>query len=209
MNTHSWWAFFITTFLICGAPGPNMLMMLSSSVRYGLRLTFFTMAGSFLAIVTAITVSVAGVGALLKASPVLFEILRYIGAGYLAYLGYQAWTAPVSAGEEQEQMMVTTTSPLKNFCRGFMVSISNPKALLFAAAFFPQFIDPNLPQLPQFLVLLATFSVAEVGWYMVYAMGGNTLSAYLGQHSVKSAFNKLTGGVFGAFGIGILFSRLD
>jgi threonine/homoserine/homoserine lactone efflux protein len=79
------------------------------------------------------------------------------------------------------------------------VASSNPKAILFAAAFFPQFIDPHIPQLPQFAILLLTFAVIEVGWYFVYAMSGRKLSVYLQRSTVMRAFNRATGGVFVGF----------
>jgi threonine/homoserine/homoserine lactone efflux protein len=83
--------------------------------------------------------------------------------------------------------------------QAFLVAASNPKAILFAAAFFPQFIDPSLAKLPQFAILLTTFTVIEVAWYLVYAVSGKRLSVYLQRASVTRAFNRLTGGVFIGF----------
>ena len=79
------------------------------------------------------------------------------------------------------------------------MAASNPKAILFAAAFFPQFIQPGAPQLPQFAILLVTFSVIEVSWYGVYALSGKRLSVYLRRASVLRWFNRVTGGVFIGF----------
>jgi threonine/homoserine/homoserine lactone efflux protein len=80
-----------------------------------------------------------------------------------------------------------------------LVAASNPKAILFAAAFFPQFIDPGLAKWLQFAILLTIFSVIEVGWYFVYAVSGKHLSVYLHRATVMRAFNRLTGGVFVGF----------
>jgi threonine/homoserine/homoserine lactone efflux protein len=83
--------------------------------------------------------------------------------------------------------------------QAFLVAASNPKAILFAAAFFPQFINPDRAKLPQFAILLATFTVIEVSWYFVYALSGKRLSSYLQRATVMRAFNRLTGGVFVGF----------
>jgi threonine/homoserine/homoserine lactone efflux protein len=70
---------------------------------------------------------------------------------------------------------------------------------VFAAAFFPQFIQPELPAMAQFVILLATFTVIEVSWYLIYALSGHKLSQYLRQAHVLKNFNRVTGGVFVGF----------
>lgn len=187
-----------------------MLMMMSSSVRHGLRRTVFTMAGCYLALLFALTISAAGLGALLKVDPVIFNILRYIGAAYLMYLGIQAWCAPAGETMDTDPLVVSpAVSRTKMFRDGFLVGISNPKALLFATAFFPQFINQNAPELRQFFILLMTFSVLELSWYTIYASGGHRLSGYMKRADVRKAFNRLTGGLFSAFGMFLLYSKLD
>jgi threonine/homoserine/homoserine lactone efflux protein len=79
------------------------------------------------------------------------------------------------------------------------VAASNPKALLFAAAFLPQFIRPELPQLPQFAILLGTFAVIEISWYVVYAGSGQRMAQWLRRVAVLRMFNRITGGVFIGF----------
>jgi threonine/homoserine/homoserine lactone efflux protein len=83
--------------------------------------------------------------------------------------------------------------------QGLLVAASNPKAILFAVAFFPQFINPAAAQSVQFGILLLTFSAIEVGWYFVYALSGNRLATYLQRANVLRAFNRLTGGAFVGF----------
>ena len=145
--------------------------------------------------------SAAGLGALLQAFPAVFDALRLVGAGYLAYLGVKVWRSPVQDQTAADTSAVIT--PALNtgaiYRQAFLVAASNPKAILFAAAFFPQFIHADAPQFPQFTILLATFTVIEVGWYMVYAVSGKRLSVYLQRATVMRAFNRLTGGVFIGF----------
>lgn len=202
MNSHSWWFFAISTFLICFAPGPNMLHMLSSGAKYGIRRTLYSMGGCFLAVTGMIGISVAGVGAILKASPVLFDFLRYAGAAYLVYLGVQAWRAPVD--NEGEQVALSASTPTSGrilFRNGFLIGISNPKALLFAGAFFPQFIDTHAPEIPQLVILFTTFAVIEITCYSLYALGGRSVASMFSRASIKRAFNRITGTMFGFFGI--------
>jgi threonine/homoserine/homoserine lactone efflux protein len=206
MPLHTWWTFAIATFFISGTPGPNMLHMMTSGMRHGLRPTFYTMAGCMLAVLAIISASAAGMGTLLETSPYLFDVLRVFGAAYLIYLGIKIAFQPEAAPIDQEISVEVPESaaPAKIFRGGFMVGISNPKLLLFATAFFPQFIDKSVPQLPQFGILLGSFIVIELGWYMTYAAGGSRIAQYLRRQSVQKIFNRLIGSLFAGFGILLL-----
>jgi len=144
--------------------------------------------------------SAAGLGALLQAFPMVFDTLRWAGAAYLAYLGIKSWRSPVYDNPvDAPRAIELSTQSGALFRQGVLVAASNPKAILFAAAFLPQFIHPELPKLPQFAILLATFAVIEISWYVVYAGSGQRLATYLRRAAVLKAFNRLTGGVFIGF----------
>ncbi len=202
MNTHTWWLFATATFFISATPGPNMLLVLSQSVRFNVHSAVWSALGCLTALLIMQTASAAGLGVLLHNAPTLFDILRWGGALYLTYLGFRLIRAPV---EVQQDAVVT--EPVSQpggsalFRTGFMTAASNPKAILFAAAFFPQFLNPSLPQLPQFGILLCTFVIIETSWYLVYAIGGQTLAVYLKQASVLVMFNRITGTVFMVFAL--------
>src|SRR5689334_25179239 len=108
------------------------------------------MAGCLLALAAILTASVAGVSAFMLAVPTAFEVLRYAGAAYLIFLGIQMWRAPVDDDLLATPSRRETTSRVALLRGGFLVGISNPKLLIFAAAFFPQFIAPSAPLVPQF-----------------------------------------------------------
>lgn len=200
MELHTWWLFVVMTFFISATPGPNMLLVMSTSARHGFRHALFTMAGCMTALLAMMGISAAGLGALLQAFPAVFDTLRWIGAAYLAYLGFKSWRAPVDGDAPDKPLQVEHAGRAgKLFRQGMLVAASNPKAILFAAAFLPQFIQPALPKLPQFGILLATFAVIEVSWYMVYAGSGHRLAAYLRRAAVLKMFNRLTGGAFIGF----------
>jgi len=202
MNIDTWWLFATATFFISAAPGPNMLLILSQSVRFNIHSAVWSALGCMTALLIMQTASAAGLGVLLRNAPVVFEVLRWGGAIYLVYLGVRIFRAPVSAQQDLDQVQdVAQPLPLALFKTGFMTSFSNPKALLFAAAFFPQFLNPSLPQLPQFGILLGTFVLIEASWYLVYALGGQKLAVYLKRASVLKLFNRVTGAVFVGFAI--------
>jgi threonine/homoserine/homoserine lactone efflux protein len=158
------------------------------------------MAGCMTALLAMMSISAAGLGALLQMFPAVFDALRLAGAAYLAYLGIKSWRAPVHDHAVDASRLV---DPAMNqsalFRQGMMVAASNPKAILFAVAFLPQFINPQNAQLPQFGILLSTFAVIEVSWYFIYAISGKSLAVYLQRASVLRVFNRVTGGAFVGF----------
>ena len=203
MTLSTWWLFIVMTFVVSATPGPNMLLVMSTSARHGVRPAIAVMAGCMTALLAMMGVSAAGLGALLHTFPAVFDALRLAGAAYLAYLGIKCWRAQVDATPEDGNGAPAVAQPAANlgaiYRQGFLVAASNPKAILFAAAFFPQFINPDAAKLPQFGILLATFTVIEVAWYFVYAFSGKSLATYLRRAPVMRAFNRATGGVFIGF----------
>ena len=205
MNLSTWWIFVTATFLISAAPGPNMLLIMNQSVRFGLRASIYSMAGCMTALMIMFTMSALGLGVVLQNAPAVFDALRWLGALYLAYLGYKVWTAPVkntSNDSKNDSVLINKYagySAFNHYKTGFFTAGSNPKALLFAAAFLPQFIQASLPQVPQLLILLATFSVLEILWYFIYALGGLSMAQQLRKPNVLRWFNRVTGGSFIGF----------
>lgn len=201
MTLSTWWLFIVMAFVVSATPGPNMLYVMSTSARNGVHAAVVAMAGCMTALLAMMSISAAGLGALLHTFPTVFEALRLAGAAYLAYLGVKCWRAPVedqaADGAPPQAMPAGRLGAI--YRQGFLVAASNPKAILFAAAFFPQFINPDAAKLPQFAILLATFTVIEVAWYFVYAVSGKSLAVYLRRAAVMRAFNRATGGVFIGF----------
>jgi threonine/homoserine/homoserine lactone efflux protein len=207
MNLSTWWIFVTATFLISAAPGPNMLLIMNQSVRFGLRASIYSMAGCMTALLIMFTLSALGLGVVLQNAPAVFDALRWLGALYLAYLGYKVWTAPVtpisadniSKSDSSLGNKYAGYSRFTLYKTGFFTAGSNPKALLFAAAFLPQFIRADLPQAPQLALLLATFSALEILWYFIYALGGLSMAQQLRKPNILRWFNRVTGGAFIGF----------
>lgn len=216
MSLQAWWMFVVMTFVISATPGPNMLLVMSHGARFGLRPAIWTMAGCMTALIGMVSISAAGVGALLHSFPAVFDALRYLGAAYLAYLGYNLWHAGVPVGDAPAPSPAPAIATLSEtpyrsagayYRQGLAVAASNPKAIVFAAAFFPQFIQADRPAGLQFAVLLITFTVIEVSWYLIYALSGHKLSRFLQQAHVLKNFNRVTGGVFVGFAALMVASR--
>lgn len=206
MSVQVWWLFVAAVFLLSGTPGPNMLHILSRSVTLGVRRSLAAMAGCILALVLVLAASAAGLSTVLMALPGAFDALRVIGAGYLVYLGLRSWFSEAALPRPDAAPSARAVSPGAVFAGGFAVCASNPKLILFAAAFLPQFVDPAEPGAPQFAILVATFAAIELFWLSVYALCGKSLAHRLARPTLRRAFNRLTGGIF--IGFGALLLRL-
>ncbi|MFF1766032.1 leucine efflux protein LeuE [Streptomyces sp. NPDC058249] len=169
--------------LIVLLPGPNSLYVLSVAARRGVRAGYTAAAGVWCGDTVLMTLSAAGVASLLQANAVLFGIVKYAGAGYLTWLAvgmlrtaWQMWrTRRERAAESAEPATGTEERP---FRRAFVVSLFNPKAILFFVAFFVQFVDPGYayPAL-SFVVLGAFAQFASVLYLSALIFSGTTLAA--------------------------------
>lgn len=206
MAMQTWWIYVTAVFLISATPGPNMLHVMVQSIHHGPRRALLSMAGLMSAVLLCLLASAAGLGALLKASPGLYDALRYAGVAYLVWLGIKAWRAPVDgdAGDPH----TTRRSARALYATGLATGLSNPKLIIFAAALFPQFIDTARPFWGQLGILVASFVVIEAFWYGVYALGGRSLAAWLAPANRKRLFNRATGVMFIGFGGALLGGRV-
>ena len=208
MTLQSWWIFVCATFLISAMPGPNMLHVMRQGMRHGIVRASFAMLGCMLGLLGLFGLSALGMSALLSVLPHALNAIKIVGALYLVWIGIRAWrddSAPFDvAGCEMD---ARREGGAELFRGGFVISISTPKALIFATAFFPQFVSPALPQGPQFAILLITFVVIEMSWYFTYASGGHGLARYMRRSEWQRMFNRATGGLFMLFGVSLLAWR--
>lgn len=200
MSLNIWLAYVAAVFVISGTPGPNMLLSLTHGIHHGLVRTTSTMLGLLSGLAIILSISIGGLGAVLVASTTAFQVIKYAGAVYLVYLGIRVWRTA-------DARLVTESRPLAasgwaRYRTGVLVSISNPKAILFCVAFFPQFIDRRQALAPQASILLITFAVIESCWMLIYAGGGARLAAWLRTGNRMRWFNRASGGVF--IGAGVL-----
>src|SRR5207302_11093178 len=176
MTLQTFWLYLSAVVLLSCTPGPNVLYVTTRSIRFGFGASMIGMACCLSALAVLLTASVAGVSAFMLAVPAAFETLKYAGAAYLILLGIQAWRAPVADLSPMASAPRETASRLALFRGGFLVGISNPKLLVFAAAFFPQFIAQDVPWAPQFVLLVATFLAVESCTYVTLGVSARRLA---------------------------------
>ncbi|MFD7691037.1 leucine efflux protein LeuE [Streptomyces sp. NPDC059781] len=169
--------------LIVLLPGPNSLYVLSVAARRGVRSGYTAAAGVWCGDTVLMTLSAAGVASLLQANAVLFGIVKYAGAGYLTWLAVgmlrAAWGMwRTRRDEDVTEAPVAAVPGERPFRRALVVSLLNPKAILFFIAFFVQFVDPGYayPAL-SFVVLGAFAQIASVLYLSALIFGGTKLAA--------------------------------
>jgi threonine/homoserine/homoserine lactone efflux protein len=207
VRLETYWLYLGAVVLLSATPGPNVLYVTTRAIRFGFGAAMVGMSGCLLALAVMLTASVAGVSAFMLAVPTAFELLKYAGAAYLVWLGIQAWRAPVADLAPAKASPRETASRWSLFRGGFLVGISNPKLLVFAAAFFPQFIAPGAPWMPQFVLLVATFIAVEACTYFTLGLSARGLSRYLVQAIWQRRINRLSGTIFATFGCALLRYR--
>lgn len=196
MTLSTWLLYVAAVLVLTMSPGPSVLMCISTSVNLGARKAFVVSLGSTSAIVCIMVLSMLGLGAVLAASETLFGVLKWAGAAYLAYLGIRSLLSRSTEIAVEGQQGASQASNRQVFGQGFLVGASNPKALLFFGALFPQFIDPTAPQAPQLLVLGLTFVFFELLWLGIYALSAAKAKRWLAQPRRARLFNRATGAVF-------------
>ncbi|HVL55164.1 MAG TPA: LysE family translocator [Burkholderiaceae bacterium] len=203
MSFELWLVYLIAAVGLSLTPGPNGLLSLTHGVRFGLARTAFTAAGGVTGFLLLIAASLAGLGALLAASEQAFTAAKWIGAAYLVYLGVRLLRAPAPAVDAAAVARLGhDTRPLRLFAQGFLVAVSNPKALIFFAAFLPQFMTPGAPLWLQFVVLGGTFAAIEFVYELMLAGAAQRLAPWIARHG--RWFNRATGCTF--IGIGGLLT---
>lgn len=143
MSFDTWVVYALAILILTASPGPSVLLCASKSVSSGLLSARFAALGSVTAISIVLTLSFTGLGVLIASSNIAFSIIKWIGAAYLIYLGIKILRCPEETYEVEFEAD-GQTSRANHFMSGFIVGASNPKALVFFTALFPQFIDTSV-----------------------------------------------------------------
>ena len=193
--------------LLVLSPGPTMLMCVTTAIHHGPRQALLSAGGSVTAVLGVMTLSALGLGALLAASEVAFAIAKLLGASYLIALGIKTFRSQGTVLANGSSESANAMTGRASYLRGFFVGASNPKALLFFAAFFPQFLDPNTAFLPQFAILALTFVAFELTVLTMCACGVSRIAPVLRQSGPMRWVRRVCGGLFALMGIALLFTR--
>jgi len=170
MNWQLFSAFLLITAILVITPGPIVTLVIATGAMQGTRAALITVAGTTVGNALLIAGIGFGLNVVIRYTAEIFEILRWVGAGYLIWLGIQAWRHAGSA-----TAAVTLPRDHVHFRRGFMVALSNPKTIAFFTAFLPQFIDPNYPAGFQLAVMCAVSvpmaGLSDAGWGIAASAG--------------------------------------
>ena len=194
-------AFVLATWLLAVFPGPNMALVIATSVRRGTRYGLLTVVGSATGLVLQLLFVAIGMTTLLAAAGEWFTAIRLLGAAYLVYLGVQSWRAPAPSLAAE----MAPVSASRTVLRGLAVTLTNPKVLLFFGAFFPQFVSPSRPLAPQLLVMSVTFVAVVAGTDSVWAVLAGRARVWIVRRG--RAVNRLSGGLLVGAGVGLALVR--
>ncbi len=182
----TWLGFLLASVVILIIPGPTVLLVVSYALTQGRRVAVAMAAGVALGDFTAMTLSLAGLGALLLTSATFFTALKWVGAAYLIYLGIRLWRAPPALPDLAEAPPRTKGI----FVHAFAVTALNPKSIAFFVAFVPQFIDHARPLLPQFVIVEATFVILATVNALAYALAADKLRSRIRKPAVLTWMNR-------------------
>ena len=185
-------------------PGPTITLVIGYALAEGRRAAWATVAGVALGDLTAVTLSLAGLGALLAASAALFTVVKWAGAAYLVYLGIRLWrTDP--APERIEDM--PERPPRKILAHAWAVTSLNPKSIVFFVAFLPQFVAPGRPALPQLVLLGATFVTMAAANAAAYAWLAGRARNAITHPSILKTVNRVGGSILIGAGLATVAIR--
>lgn len=189
MAYETWIAFALASAVVVLIPGPNIVLTVNYAIRDGKRSGLATVPGVVAGAFIAMSLSLAGAGALLAASAYLFSLLKLVGAAYLIWLAYCLWTAPVDA---VSAVGSTEAQPLKSlFWQSFLISVLNPKGPAFYVAFVPQFVSATGPIFQQFAILTATFLVVATINSLFWLFFANSLRAQFRKPKAMTILNRV------------------
>jgi homoserine/homoserine lactone efflux protein len=201
MSLSLYLAFVLAVSILMLIPGPNVALIVANSMAHGARYGLMTVAGTSAAMVLQLTLTGLGMTAVLGELSRAFDLLRWAGVAYLLWLAMAAWRAPAA------DLSLTAPEPKalrRIFWRGFLVSLTNPKTLLFYAAFLPQFINARSPAAPQLVLLAATFIALAIALDSVWALLAARCRGMLGYGRLR---NRLSGGFLTAAAFGLALAK--
>lgn len=207
MIFETWILFFAAYLLVTLSPGPNVLLVMTHSVKYGFRSIFITIAANLLCQLFIVFAVAMGVGALMTVDSAAFNFIKYCGAAYLIFLGLKMIHGAIRDNGEiaqvNENRVLAAPHKFKRFGEAFFVSAGNPKTVVFLAAFLPQFIESSMPLSVQFIEMYLTICLIVLVIHTVYALIALSLKKRIVDHRIRRGTTAATGGLFICLGMGL------
>jgi threonine/homoserine/homoserine lactone efflux protein len=204
MELHVYLTFVAATTIMILSPGPSVLLTVAHSISFGWQDALLTVAGATAGIAVQLSVAAIGLASVLNMVAGAFVWLRWAGAAYLVYLGIKTWhgaSAPLA-------LDARPASRANLFAQGLVVTVPNPKSLIFIAAFLPQFVDSTQPLGLQFAVIIPTFLVITFTVTSGWAWVAGTARGLLQSQRAYRTVLRSAGGLMVIAGLGLALVRL-
>ena len=203
-----WLAFLLVSLFVTFTPGPGVLLAVSNSLSVGPGRAMISSVGNAVGLLLVSTAATAGLGVVLQTSATAFLVLKLLGAGYLVYLGIRQWRSGGAMFTEQSGAQARAgASTWKLFGNGLTVALTNPKAILFFTALFPQFMHAGAGAAQQFVMLTVTFAGCAVFAHAVYVLLARSVKGRLAEPRRARLLNRVFGGSFVLLGVSLLGLR--
>lgn len=205
MHIETWFAFVVAAGILLVIPGPTIMLVITQAIAHGRRAVIPLVCGVVLGDFTAMTLSLAGLGAVLKASAALFAVLKWFGVGYLVYLGVNLWRVkPEVSTTDFPDQPVSLTAFFRN---AFVVTALNPKSIVFFVAFLPQFVVSDASPALQFVVLGITFLLLGATNATLYGLFAGQFQETLQSVTMRRWMNRCGGSILIGAGVFTALSR--
>ena len=206
IDPSSLYMFIAASFLLCLAPGPDNIYVLTQGMTKSKKAAIVTTLGLTSGIIIHTSAAAFGISVIFQTSELAFNLVKYIGAAYLLYIAYQAFR---HRNDKLDLSVQDSSNELKKmYAKGFIMNILNPKVSIFFLAFLPQFVNPQLGSVPmQMIILGLVFMALTIVVFSSIGIAGNMLSSKLMKNpSISKILNILTSFVLGALAVKLALS---
>jgi homoserine/homoserine lactone efflux protein len=211
MAFSTWITFVIAASIIAVSPGSGAVLSMSHGLSYGVRKASGTILGLQAGLLLILAIAGAGVGSLLLASEVAFNVVKTVGALYLIWLGFSQWRARVRVAQDSGTAAAAVRAELpslrKRILTGFLTNATNPKGIIFMVAVLPQFIAQDHPLLPQLVILAATMCTIDLAVMHSYAFLASSMQRFFRDAVAVKRQNRVFGGLLMAVGTALFFVK--
>lgn len=201
MDATLYLAFFAATTVMILLPGPSVMLTVAHALSHGWRRALMTVAGATLGVGVQLAITLAGMASFMLVLAQWFEWLRWAGVAYLIYLGFRHWRADAGGAG------AATGDGRSLFLQGLVVTIANPKSLLFMVAFFPQFIDPDSSLALQVSIMVPTFLAITFVFTGLWALAAGQAGRFFRSSRGARIGNRVSGGLMIGAGLGLALAR--
>ncbi|NOH97604.1 LysE family translocator [Vibrio sp. 99-70-13A1] len=206
MDSALLWAFIPTFFFVSITPGMCMTLALTLGMSIGYKRTLWMMIGELAGVAVVSVAAVLGIASVMLNYPWLFTGFKFIGAGYLFYLGVQMWRSKGKLAISTDNQTENVGKDWDLVVQGFVTAIANPKGWAFMISLLPPFINSSKALAPQLLILISIILVSEFVCMTLYATGGKSLKRVLGKADNVKLMNRIAGTLMMGVGVWLFVS---